>query len=370
MPRKGSSPKERPTALSPRNRRVQNVCKMHMESFSKRLLHLLRVNRMMFCGPRRYAYHFEKTSVPSKGEAAKRLDHLVVRISRNRRNDAFEESAVSQAELEATLRTGGVRSGLGSGLRSGAKNDPKGGPKRGAHFTASFGPNDESEERRGQEYLLNELNEFVPVDRGGGGVGGTVKCSPQSGDPKGGKHTPPSEDPKGSKHATKRAPPLGSHHDEEAKLERLLKKRQGIKKDIVTITEKARDEIKQLVKEYRSKKDGDPNYILKLFYIIKGCNGLTHSFNFVHKNELHANDELIFEDDGRENILLAIDSKCILYVINTTLDYYRDDLTERFIFTNPNVTSVCPCGTSFHFNRGGGSGGDSGGVSGGVSGGG
>ncbi|GAW80599.1 iron-sulfur assembly protein [Plasmodium gonderi] len=142
-----------------------------------------------------------------------------------------------------------------------------------------------------------------------------------------------------------------SKEDEEAKLEKLLKKRQSIKKDIVTITEKAKDEIKKLVKEYHKKQNNNTNYILKLFYIIKGCNGLTHSFNFVHQNDLHVNDEIIYENKNREKILLAIDSKCILYVINTTLDYYKDDLTEKFIFINPNVTSVCPCGTSFHFNR-------------------
>ncbi|ANQ07878.1 HesB family member [Plasmodium coatneyi] len=280
---------------------------------------------MMFCGPCRCAYHLGKTNIPSKGVygahvkgevVPNRLDHLVVRISRNKRSDPFEESfggrqsprpADSKAELGAKIST-----------------------NRGAHFMASFGPNGESE-KRGKEYLLNELNEFVSLDRRGEESGGTVKSSTQS-----------------EKNSN------AGGHDEEVKLERLLKKRQGKKKDIVTITEKAKDEIKKLIKEYHSKEDKDTkNYVLKLFYIIKGCNGLTHSFNFVHRSELHANDELIFEDDCREKILLAIDSKCVLYVINTTLDYYRDDLTERFIFTNPNVTSVCPCGTSFHFNPGG-----------------
>ncbi|GAB66112.1 HesB-like domain containing protein, partial [Plasmodium cynomolgi strain B] len=317
------------------------------------------------------AYHFEKTNIPSKGaygahvkgEAANRLDHLVVRISRNKRSDTFEEfeefeksvggrlashPADSQAELGAKFGTkGGAKSGTKSGAKSGANGRTNSGTKSGTHFAASLGPNDEGA-KRGKEYLLNELNEFVSVDRRGEEGGGTVKCSTQSEDPNAsGQATP-------SGHSKQRGPPVGGDHDEEIKLERLLKKRQGIKKDIVTITEKAKEEIKKLVKEYRSKKDEDKNYVLKLFYIIKGCNGLTHSFNFVHRNELHANDELIFEDDCRKNILLAIDSKCILYVINTTLDYYRDDLTERFIFTNPNVTSVCPCGTSFHFNRGGG----------------
>ncbi|KJP87067.1 hypothetical protein AK88_03235 [Plasmodium fragile] len=270
-----------------------------------------------------------------KGEAANRLDHMVVRISRNRGSNPFEELAGERlasrpADSQAELK---------------AKFSINGGAESGAHFTASLGPN-EGSETRGKEYLLNELNEFVSVDGRREEGGGTVKSSTHSENSNASKDATPIE------HLQQSGQPVGSDHDEDIKLKQLLKKRQGIKKDIVTITEKARDEIKKLVKEYRSKENKDTNYILKLFYIIKGCNGLTHSFNFVHRNELHANDELIFEDDGRKNILLAIDSKCILYVINTTLDYYSDDLTERFVFTNPNVTSVCPCGTSFHFNPG------------------
>lgn len=327
---------------------------------------------MMFCGPFRCAYHFEQTNIPSKGaygahvkgETANRLDHLVVRIRRNKRIHALEDfkesagerlpqhPADSQDKLGAKFDpNGGAATGPGSGARggttAGSKASPNSAAKSGAHFTASFGPNDESE-KRGKEYLLNELNEFVSVDRRGEEGGGTVKCSTQNEDPN------VSEEGSPSGHSGQWRHPVGGDHDEEIKLEKLLKKRQIIKKDIVTITEKAREEIKKLVKEYRSKEDKDTNYVLKLFYIIKGCNGLTNSFNFVHRDELHANDELIFEDDCRESILLAIDRKCVLYVINTTLDYYRDDLTERFIFTNPNVTSVCPCGTSFHFNRSGG----------------
>ncbi|SPJ08650.1 iron-sulfur assembly protein, putative [Plasmodium sp. DRC-Itaito] len=89
--------------------------------------------------------------------------------------------------------------------------------------------------------------------------------------------------------------------------------------------------------------------ILKLFFITKGCNGLTHSFKIISKNDIHKEDEIIY--DNQNNILLVIDKNCILYVINTTLDYYKDDLTEKFIFKNPNITSICPCGTSFHFSK-------------------
>ncbi|CAD2109564.1 iron-sulfur assembly protein, putative [Plasmodium vinckei] len=139
-------------------------------------------------------------------------------------------------------------------------------------------------------------------------------------------------------------------NESEIKLEQLLKKR-SIKKDIIKITEKAKYEIKRII-EMNNKQNKNNNYVLKLYFIAKGCNGLTHSFNFINKNDIKENDEIIYDNDNnteKKNILLVIDSNCILYVINTILDYYKDDLTENFIFTNPNITSICPCGTSFHF---------------------
>ncbi|CRG99729.1 iron-sulfur assembly protein, putative [Plasmodium relictum] len=135
--------------------------------------------------------------------------------------------------------------------------------------------------------------------------------------------------------------------DDEIKLEKLLKKR-NIKKSIITITEKAEKEIKKII-ENNNKQNKNNNHVLKLYFITKGCNGLTHSFSFVDKDAISKKDEIIYDD--QKTILLVIDNKCVLYVINTVLDYYKDDLTEKFIFKNPNITSICPCGTSFHFSK-------------------
>ncbi|ETW38627.1 hypothetical protein PFTANZ_00674 [Plasmodium falciparum Tanzania (2000708)] len=162
---------------------------------------------------------------------------------------------------------------------------------------------------------------------------------------------------------------FNNKEEDEKKLDKLLKKRNIKKRDIVTITEEAKEELKKIISI--NKKENNNNYnnmnticsdnhndmnticndknILKLFFITKGCNGLTHSFNFISKKDIHKEDEIIYDDQN--NILLVIDKNCILYVINTTLDYYKDDLTEKFIFKNPNITSICPCGTSFHFSK-------------------
>lgn len=86
--------------------------------------------------------------------------------------------------------------------------------------------------------------------------------------------------------------------DNEIKLEKLLKKR-NIKKDIIKITEKAKYEIKRII-ETNNKQNKNNDYVLKLYFIAKGCNGLTHSFNFINKNDIKENDEIIYDNNNIE----------------------------------------------------------------------
>ena len=45
---------------------------------------------------------------------------------------------------------------------------------------------------------------------------------------------------------------------------------------------------------------------------------------------------------------LYIDSKAFMFVIGTEMDYVKEEFGERFTFNNPNQTSECGCGESFH----------------------
>jgi iron-sulfur cluster assembly accessory protein len=54
-------------------------------------------------------------------------------------------------------------------------------------------------------------------------------------------------------------------------------------------------------------------------------------------------DEVI-EQDG---IKLFVDSKAIIHLIGTEMDFISDDLSEKFTFDNPNVKETCGCGQSF-----------------------
>lgn len=46
-------------------------------------------------------------------------------------------------------------------------------------------------------------------------------------------------------------------------------------------------------------------------------------------------------------IKLIVDSKAIMPLIGTEMDYNENDLSNEFVFNNPNVKEQCGCGQSF-----------------------
>ncbi|MFO8030558.1 MAG: iron-sulfur cluster assembly accessory protein [Cyclonatronaceae bacterium] len=71
-----------------------------------------------------------------------------------------------------------------------------------------------------------------------------------------------------------------------------------------------------------------------------GCSGLSYSLGFDHATE---NDEH-FTSNG---VNLIVDKRHILYLEGISIDFH-DGLDARgFVFSNPNATSTCGCGTSF-----------------------
>ena len=72
-----------------------------------------------------------------------------------------------------------------------------------------------------------------------------------------------------------------------------------------------------------------------------GCSGLAYVLEFV--DELDEDDE-VFEDHG---VKVIIDSKSLVYLDCTEMDYVKDGLNEGFKFNNPNIKDECGCGESF-----------------------
>jgi iron-sulfur cluster assembly protein len=72
-----------------------------------------------------------------------------------------------------------------------------------------------------------------------------------------------------------------------------------------------------------------------------GCSGLAYVLEFV--DDL-AEDDRVFEDRG---VKVIVDSKSLVYLDGTELDYGKEGLNEGFRFNNPNVKDQCGCGESF-----------------------
>jgi len=108
----------------------------------------------------------------------------------------------------------------------------------------------------------------------------------------------------------------------------------------LTLTDGAVDRIKTLLNRR-------PDAVgIKLGVRSRGCNGLSYVMDFVAAGDpIKAADEVI--DDAR-GVKVVVDSKALIHLIGTTMDYKDSDLAAEFVFSNPNAKSSCGCGESFN----------------------
>ncbi|WP_417470096.1 HesB/IscA family protein [Maricaulis sp.] len=71
-----------------------------------------------------------------------------------------------------------------------------------------------------------------------------------------------------------------------------------------------------------------------------GCAGMEYVMDYVEAPE--ALDERV-EDKGVE---IVLESKALLFLLGTELDYETTALHSKFVFRNPNQTDACGCGES------------------------
>lgn len=81
-----------------------------------------------------------------------------------------------------------------------------------------------------------------------------------------------------------------------------------------------------------------PRFIQPTF---RGCENLSYTMNYTDKREKL--DEVV-ETNG---VKVFVDSKAVMYLIGTEMDYVSNDLQQEFVFHNPNTKSSCGCGKSF-----------------------
>lgn len=71
-----------------------------------------------------------------------------------------------------------------------------------------------------------------------------------------------------------------------------------------------------------------------------GCAGMEYVMDYADARE--PLDELV-EDNG---VQIVIDSKAVLFLLGSTVDYEMTPMHEKFVFNNPNQTDACGCGES------------------------
>lgn len=104
----------------------------------------------------------------------------------------------------------------------------------------------------------------------------------------------------------------------------------------VTLTESAAVRVQSFLTN-RGKGVG-----LRLGVKTSGCSGMAYVLEFA--DEIN-DDDTIFED---KSIKIIVDTKSLLYLDGTELDFVKEGLNEGFKFNNPNVKNECGCGESFN----------------------
>ncbi len=102
----------------------------------------------------------------------------------------------------------------------------------------------------------------------------------------------------------------------------------------ITITDRAAEKIRALL---AGAKEGNG---LRVKVVESGCSGFQYKMDI---DSPEAKDH-VFEKNGAR---IMLDSKSILHLNGTELDYKYELMQSSFVFNNPNVKQTCGCGTSF-----------------------
>ncbi|KAI7902016.1 uncharacterized protein BX663DRAFT_513235 [Cokeromyces recurvatus] len=95
------------------------------------------------------------------------------------------------------------------------------------------------------------------------------------------------------------------------------------------------------VTRLREMSQGDKPQFLRVGVKSKGCSGNSYMLEFTDKKGKF--DEAV----NQEDVTVLVDSKALLTILGSEMDYVEDSLSSQFVFHNPNVKGTCGCGESF-----------------------
>lgn len=105
----------------------------------------------------------------------------------------------------------------------------------------------------------------------------------------------------------------------------------------ITITDRAVAKAKQLLE-----KAGKPEAALRVKVLSGGCSGMEYKLE--PDTEAPKPSDSVIEQQG---LKVYLDSKGLLYMAGSELDYVTSLASSGFKFKNPNAVAECSCGQSF-----------------------
>ena len=106
---------------------------------------------------------------------------------------------------------------------------------------------------------------------------------------------------------------------------------------MILVSESAAKKITAL----KSEDGASPDSFLRVFVKRGGCSGFSYKMEF--DNVLKDGDKA-FESNGAK---VVVDNQSLLYLVGMQLDYEGGLNGKGFIFSNPNASKTCGCGSSF-----------------------
>jgi len=106
----------------------------------------------------------------------------------------------------------------------------------------------------------------------------------------------------------------------------------------VILTKIAAEEVRKIMGEQKIEEE---QHFLRVGVRGGGCSGFSYTLDIT---ESKADSD---EEWDSEGIKVICDSKSNLYLEGTTIDFKDEIMGRGFVFSNPNATSKCGCGSSF-----------------------
>ena len=111
-------------------------------------------------------------------------------------------------------------------------------------------------------------------------------------------------------------------------------------KDILKLTERAKNRVKLLIKKSNGNVLG-----IRIGVKTAGCSGMKYHVEY-------ASDIKPFEEKIKiEDLTILIDPAAVMFLVGSTMDYQENKFSSGFEFSNPNEIARCGCGESFSVQK-------------------